>query len=129
MSSKTNVDRCADGDEGPALKLTDAPRDLAEVQPVGGSETLARAAPWAVPSADVVGDQRADRIRTRRLTAMRCSARAFAAGETRLEVVGTSQQGGVAGTVGDAQCARIMTGAPMPRNRYRRDAGERHRRA
>jgi len=38
-----------------------------------------------------------------------------AAGETRLEVVGTSAAGRpFAGAVGAGQCVRIMTGAPMP---------------
>ena len=42
MSSRTNVDCCADGHDGPALKLADAlSRILAEVKPVAGGETLA----------------------------------------------------------------------------------------
>ena len=118
MSSKTNVDCCADGHEGPALKLTDAlARILAEVQPVGGSEMLAvRSALGRVLFADVVS---AINVPSHTNSAMDgyalLGASLSAAGETRLEVVGTSAAGRpFAGTVGDGQCARIMTGAPMP---------------
>ena len=56
MSSKTNVDCCADGHDAPALKLADAlARILAEVQPVDGNETLpVRSALGRVLAADVV---------------------------------------------------------------------------
>ncbi len=55
MNSKTNVDCCADGHEGPALILADAlARILAEVEPVGSSETLAvRSTLGRVLAADV----------------------------------------------------------------------------
>ena len=56
MSNKTQADCCADGHEGPALKLADAlARILADVQPVSGIETLpVRSALGRVLAADVV---------------------------------------------------------------------------
>ena len=56
MSSNIKTDCCADGHEGPALKLGEAlSRILAEVQPVAGVETLAvRSALGRVLSDDVV---------------------------------------------------------------------------
>lgn len=118
MSSKTNVDCCADGHEGPALRLSDAlARILAEVQPVAGSETLAvRSALGRVLFADVVSTIN---VPSHTNSAMDGYALAgselSAAGETRLEVVGTSAAGRpFAGSVGAGQCVRIMTGAPMP---------------
>lgn len=118
MSSKTNVDCCADGHEGPALKLTDAlARILAEVRPVSGSETLAvRSALGRVLSADVVSTINVPSHTNSAMDGYALSGAALsAAGEIRLEVVGTSAAGRpFAGTVGAGQCVRIMTGAPMP---------------
>jgi len=118
MSSKTNVDCCADGHEGPALNLTDAlARILAEVQPVSGSETLAvRSALGRVLSADVVSTINVPSHTNSAMDGYALSGAGLsAAGETRLEVVGTSAAGRpFAGTVGAGQCVRIMTGAPMP---------------
>jgi molybdopterin molybdotransferase len=118
MSSKTNVDCCADGHEGPALNLTDAlARILAEVQPVSGSETLAvRSALGRVLSADVTSTINVPSHTNSAMDGYALSgAELSAAGETRLEVVGTSAAGRpFAGTVGAGQCVRIMTGAPMP---------------
>ena len=118
MSSKTNVDCCADGHEGPALKLADAlVRILAEVQPVSGSETLAvRSALGRVLSADVVSTINVPSHTNSAMDGYALSgAELSAAGETRLEVVGTSAAGRpFSGTVGAGECVRIMTGAPMP---------------
>jgi molybdopterin molybdotransferase len=118
MSSKTNVDCCADGHEGPALKLTDAlARILAEVQPVSGSETLAvRSALGRVLYADVVSTINVPSHTNSAMDGYALpGAELSAAGETRLEVVGTSAAGRpFPGTVGAGQCVRIMTGAPMP---------------
>ena len=118
MSSKTNVDCCADGHEGPALILTDAlARILAEVQPVSGSETLAvRSALGRVLSADVVSTINVPSHTNSAMDGYALpGAELSAAGETRLEVIGTSAAGRpFAGTVGAGQCVRIMTGAPMP---------------
>ncbi len=118
MSSKTNADCCADGHDGPALKLADAlSRILAEVKPVAGGETLAvRSALGRVLSADVVS-----RINVPSHTNSAMDGYALigadlpADGETGFAVVGTSAAGRpFAGEVGRGQCARIMTGAPMP---------------
>ena len=118
MSSKTNVDCCADGHEGPALKLADAlARILAEVQPVSGSETLAvRSALGRVLYADVVSTINVPSHTNSAMDGYALhGAELSAAGETRLEVVGTSAAGRpFAGAVGAGQCVRIMTGAPMP---------------
>jgi molybdopterin molybdotransferase len=118
MSSKTNTDCCADGHDGPALKLADAlSRILAEVKPVAGGETLAvRSALGRVLSDDVVS-----RINVPSHTNSAMDGYALlgadlpADGETSLAVIGTSAAGRpFAGKVGPGQCARIMTGAPMP---------------
>ena len=118
MSSRTNVDCCADGHEGPALKLSDAlARILAEVKPVGGSETLAvRSALGRVLAADVVSTINVPSHTNSAMDGYALAGTELApAGETRLEVVGTSAAGRpFAGTVGAGQCVRIMTGAPMP---------------
>ena len=118
MSSKTNVDCCADGHEGPALKLADAlVRILAEVQPVSGSETLAvRSALGRVLYADVVSTINVPSHTNSAMDGYALhGAELSAAGETRLEVVGTSAAGRpFSGTVGAGECVRIMTGAPMP---------------
>jgi molybdopterin molybdotransferase len=118
MSSKTNVDCCADGHEGPALKLSEAlSRILAEVQPVSGGETLAvRSALGRVLSADVVS--RID-VPSHTNSAMDgyavIGADLSAGDEIRLEVIGTSAAGRpFHGAVASGQCVRIMTGAPMP---------------
>ncbi len=118
MSSKTNVDCCADGHDAPALKLVEAlSRILAEVRPVGGGETLAvRSALGRVLSADVVS-----RIDVPSHTNSAMDGYALIGtdlsedDETRLEVIGTSAAGRpFAGEVFTGQCVRIMTGAPMP---------------
>jgi molybdopterin molybdotransferase len=118
MSSKTNVDCCADGHDAPALKLSEAlSRILAEVQPVCGGETLAvRNALCRVLSADVVSKIN---VPSHTNSAMDGYAVIGADlptdGEIRLEVIGTSAAGRpFAGAVASGQCARIMTGAPMP---------------
>ena len=118
MSSKTNVDCCADGHEGPALKLADAlARILAEVQAVEGSETVAvRSALGRVLAADV--ESRID-VPSHTNSAMDgyavIGADLPADAETRLDVIGTSAAGRpFGGAVAAGQCVRIMTGAPMP---------------
>ena len=118
MSSKTNVDCCADGHEGPALKLADAlARILAEVQAVEGSETVAvRSALGRVLAADV--ESRID-VPSHTNSAMDgyavIGADLPADAEMRLEVIGTSAAGRpFGGAVATGQCVRIMTGAPMP---------------
>jgi len=118
MSSKTHVDCCADGHEGPALKLADAlARILAEVKVVDGSETVAvRSALGRVLGADV-----ASRIDVPSHTNSAMDGYAVigadlpADAETRLDVIGTSAAGRpFGGAVAAGQCVRIMTGAPMP---------------
>ena len=118
MNSKTNVDCCADGHEGPALKLADAlARILDEITPVIGSEMLAvRTALGRILSADV--KSRID-VPSHTNSAMDGyalnGAELSADGETRLEVIGTSAAGRpFAGEVGAGQCIRILTGASMP---------------
>jgi len=118
MSSKTNADCCADGHEGPALKLADAlERILAEVKPVVGSETVAvRSALGRVLAADV--ESRID-VPSHTNSAMDgyavIGADLPADAGTRLEVIGTSAAGRpFGGQVAPGQCVRIMTGAPMP---------------
>ena len=96
MSSKTNADCCADGHEGPALKLADAlERILAEVKPVVGSETVAvRSALGRVLAADV--ESRID-VPSHTNSAMDgyavIGADLSAGDEIRLEVIGTSAAG------------------------------------
>ena len=118
MSSKTNVDCCADGHEGPALKLGDAlARILAGVRAVDGSETVAvRSALGRVLAVDVES-----RINVPSHTNSAMDGYALAGadlpadGETRFEVVGISAAGRPFGTkVASGKCVRIMTGAPMP---------------
>jgi molybdopterin molybdotransferase len=118
MSSKTNTDCCADGHEGPALKLREAlSRILAEVQPVGGVETLAvRSALGRVLAADVVS-----RINVPSHTNSAMDGYAVigadlpADAESRFPVIGTSAAGRpFDGQVEPGQCVRIMTGAAMP---------------
>jgi molybdopterin molybdotransferase len=118
MSSKTNVDCCADGHEGPALSLADAlARILGEVKAVDGSETVAvRLALGRVLATDV---ESGIDVPSHTNSAMDGYALAGAElpadGETRLEVIGTAAAGRpFAGAVGAGQCVRIMTGAPMP---------------
>ena len=118
MSSKTNVDCCADGHDAPALKLSEAlSRILAEVQPVCGGETLAvRNALGRVLSDDVVSKINVPSHTNSAMDGYAViGADLPADGETRLEIVGTSAAGRpFAGEVASGQCARIMTGAPMP---------------
>jgi len=118
MSSKTNVDCCADGHAGPALKLADAlTRILADARTVEGSESLAvRSALGRVLAADVVS-----RINVPAHTNSAMDGYAFmgaelpADGEARLEVIGTAAAGQpFGGEVAAGQCVRILTGAPMP---------------
>ena len=118
MSSKTNADCCADGHEGPALKLSEAlSRILAEVQPVSGGDTLAvRSALGRVLSADVVSSIDVPSHTNSAMDGYALAGSELSAGgETRLEVIGTSAAGRpFAGEVRSGQCVRIMTGAPMP---------------
>jgi molybdopterin molybdotransferase len=118
MSSNTNVDCCADGHEGPALKLSDASaRILAEVKAVDGSETVAvRSALGRVLAVDVES-----RINVPSHTNSAMDGYALAGadlpadGETPFEVIGTAAAGRPFGAeVATGQCVRIMTGAPMP---------------
>ena len=118
MSNKTHADCCADGHEGPALKLADAlARILADVQPVAGRETLpVRSALGRILGADVVS---AVDVPAHTNSAMDGYALAGAdlpgTGEIRLDVIGTSAAGRpFAGEVRAGQCVRIMTGAAMP---------------
>jgi molybdopterin molybdotransferase len=118
MNSKTNVDCCADGHEGPALKLADAlARIIAEVEPVAGSETLAvRSALGRVLAADVVSRINVPSHTNSAMDGYALDGAALSTdGETRFEVIGTSAAGRpFAGEVGAGQCVRIMTGACMP---------------
>ena len=118
MSSKSNVDCCADGHEGPALKLAEAlERILAEVKAVDGSETLAvRSALGRVLAADV---ESAIDVPAHTNSAMDgyalSGADLPADGERHFEVIGTAAAGRPCGTaVAAGQCVRILTGAPMP---------------
>ena len=118
MNSKSNVDCCADGHEGPALKLADAlARIIAEVEPVAGSETLAvRSALGRVLAEDVVSRINVPSHTNSAMDGYALNGAELSAdGETRLEVIGTSAAGRpFAGEVGAGQCVRIMTGASMP---------------
>jgi molybdopterin molybdotransferase len=118
MNSNTNVDCCADGHEGPALKLADAlARILADVRPVKGGETLAvRSALGRVLAADVVSGINVPSHTNSAMDGYALKGTELpAAGETRLEVIGTSAAGRpFPGEVGVGQCVRIMTGATMP---------------
>jgi molybdopterin molybdotransferase len=118
MSSKTNVDCCADGHEGPALKLADAlARILAEVTAVDGIESVAvRSALGRVLAADV-----GSRIDVPSHTNSAMDGYALAGrdlpvgGERRFDVIGTAAAGRPFGReVAAGQCVRILTGAPMP---------------
>src|SRR5210317_211262 len=118
MNSNTNADCCADGHEGPALKLADAlARILAEVQPVDGNETLAvRSALGRVLAVDVVSRIDVPSHTNSAMDGYALMGADLPAGdETRFDVIGTSAAGRpFAGEVGAGQCVRIMTGAPMP---------------
>lgn len=118
MSSKSDIDCCANSHYGPALKLDDAlARILADVRPVEGIETLAlRSALGRVLAGDVVS--------TIDVPAHKNSAMdgyAFASGdlqadgETRLAVIGVAAAGKpFAADVAAGECVRILTGASMP---------------
>jgi molybdopterin molybdotransferase len=118
MSSKTNVDCCADGHEGPALKLADAlARILAEVRAVDGSETVAvRSALGRVLAAQVESTIDVPSHTNSAMDGYAVIGADLAAdAETRLDVIGTSAAGRPFGAaVAAGQCVRIMTGAPMP---------------
>jgi molybdopterin molybdotransferase len=118
MNARTDIDCCADGHDGPALKLADAlERILAEVQPVGGSETVAvRDALGRVLYADVVS--RID-VPSHTNSAMDGFALRGADlvpdADTRLDVIGVAAAGRpFDGDVSAGECVRILTGAPMP---------------
>ena len=118
MNSKTNVDCCADGHEGPALKLADAlARILNEVEPVGGGETLAvRSALGRVLAVDVVSRINVPSHTNSAMDGYAVAGASLSAdGDTQYEVIGTSAAGRpFDGKPGPGQCVRIMTGAPMP---------------
>ncbi len=118
MSSKTNVDCCADGHEGSALKLADAlARILAEVRAVDGSETVAvRSALGRVLAAQVESTIDVPSHTNSAMDGYAVIGADLAAdAETRLDVIGTSAAGRPFGAaVAAGQCVRIMTGAPMP---------------
>jgi len=118
MSSKTNVDCCADGHAGPALKVADAlERILAEASPVSGAEKLAvRSALGRVLFADVVSRINVPSHTNSAMDGYALSGADLAAeDETRLEMIGVAAAGRpFAGAVGAGQCVRIMTGAPIP---------------
>ena len=118
MSSKSDIDCCADGHAGPALKLEDAlARILEDVRPVEGIETLAvRSALGRVLAGDVVST-----IDVPAHTNSAMDGYAFAGGdleadgETRLAVIGVAAAGKpFAAEVAAGQCVRILTGALMP---------------
>jgi molybdopterin molybdotransferase len=118
MKAKTDIDCCADGHDGPALKLADAlERILAEVRPVSGSETVAvRAALGRVLHEDVVS-----RIDVPSHTNSAMDGFAFRASDLaadadiRLAVIGVAAAGRpFDGEVSAGECVRILTGAPMP---------------
>jgi molybdopterin molybdotransferase len=118
MNSKTNVDCCADGHEGPALILADAlARILNEVEPVGGGETLAvRSALGRVLAADVVSRINVPSHTNSAMDGYALAGASLSADrDTQYEVIGTSAAGRpFDGKPGPGQCVRIMTGAPMP---------------
>ena len=118
MSSNTNAECCADGHEGPALKLSEAlSRILAAVQPVAGVETLAvRSALGRVLSADIVSKINVPSHTNSAMDGYAVSGADLPTeGERSFPVIGTSAAGRpFDGQVEPGQCARIMTGAPMP---------------
>jgi molybdopterin molybdotransferase len=118
MSSKSDIDCCADGHFGPALKLEDAlARILADARPVEGIETLAiRSALGRVLAADVVST-----LDVPAHTNSAMDGYAYAGsdlqtdGETRLTIIGVAAAGKpFTGAVTAGQCTRILTGAAMP---------------
>ena len=118
MSNKTDADCCADGHEGPALKLSEAlSRILAAVQPVAGVETLAvRSALGRVLAADVVSGIDVPSHTNSAMDGYAVTGADLPAeGERGFPVIGTSAAGRpFDGIVEPGQCVRIMTGAPMP---------------
>ena len=111
-------DCCADGHDGPALKLEEAlTRILAEVTPVGGVETVpVREALGRVLAVDVVSQIDVPSHTNSAMDgyALR-GAELQANAETRLDVIGVAAAGRpFSGVVGVGQCVRILTGAPLP---------------
>jgi molybdopterin molybdotransferase len=111
-------DCCADGHDAPALKLEEAlARILADVKPVNGFETVTvRDALGRVLAEDVVSeiDVPAHTNSAMDGYALR-GADLQADAETRLDVIGVAAAGRpFGGAVGEGQCVRILTGAPLP---------------
>ena len=114
----TSGDCCADGHDAPALKLEDAlARILADVRPVTGVETVpVRAALGRVLAEDVVSpiDVPAHTNSAMDGYALR-SGDLQADAETHLNVIGVAAAGRpFDGAVGEGECVRILTGAPVP---------------
>jgi molybdopterin molybdotransferase len=119
MDGNEKSDCCADGHNGPALKLEDAlARILAEVKPVSGSETMAlREALGRILDADVISpiDVPAHTNSAMDGYALQ-SANLLSDEDTRLDVIGVAAAGRpYGGVVAAGQCVRILTGAPLPR--------------
>ena len=118
MEETTSGDCCADGHDAPALKLEDAlARILADVRPVTGVETVpVRAALGRVLAEDVVSpiDVPAHTNSAMDGYALR-SGDLQADAETHLNVIGVAAAGRpFDGAVGEGECVRILTGAPVP---------------
>ncbi len=118
MEGTTSGDCCADGHDAPALKLEDAlARILADVRPVTGVETVpVRAALGRVLAEDVVSpiDVPAHTNSAMDGYALR-SGDLQADAETHLNVIGVAAAGRpFDGAVGEGECVRILTGAPVP---------------
>ncbi len=114
----TNGDCCADGHDGPALKLGEAlARILEDVTPVAGTEAIpVRAALGRILDADVVApiDVPAHTNSAMDGYAVR-AADLLSDAETRLDVIGVAAAGKpFEKKVGAGQCVRILTGAPVP---------------
>jgi molybdopterin molybdotransferase len=118
MSSKSDIDCCADGHHGPALKLEDAlERILADARPVDGTETLAiRSALGRVLAADVVSTIDVPAHTNSAMDGYAYASRDLQSdGETRLTIIGVSAAGKpFTGNVAAGQCTRVLTGAAIP---------------
>jgi molybdopterin molybdotransferase len=118
MDGNSTNDCCADGHDGPALRLDDAlARILAAVRPVDGSETMPLPdALGRILDTDVVSP-----IDVPAHTNSAMDGYAVRGGdllpdsETSLDVIGVAAAGRpFDGAVAAGQCVRILTGAPLP---------------
>lgn len=112
------ADCCADGHDGPALRLEDAlARILAEVIPVDGAETVRiRDALGRVLDVDVVSAIDVPAHTNSAMDGYALRGRDLRPdAKTRLDIIGVAAAGQpFGGVVAAGQCVRILTGAPLP---------------